>query len=378
MNAETVHGAAVELVDHECLESIVDRVDPRDPSEPNLLPEHGNKISSVNQEYHGSNSGSLGSVPEVGAEGTDHAVERVETEHRNNQGNPEDEELAGVQLEVAHEVVNDGEKRNLQDRDGDIGYAAGNSVGSRAIKPKILLSAENGTSHERFCCLGHGLRAEVDHGEKKGAGACENGCTTIRQHVEERSVDESLAKSAGKPESEGHTVSPDDLELSHGAGHDLCWQTDCVRARLSEEAFLDLVLDRGDKLLRFNGKFFMALDLLHVLAVDGTIPEDALKVRGTGGYAVLVAGLDLALVDDRDGREEVGNIGTSRADESHILKVALGQFSRAVVHLVALVNKEDLVEEVVDVVSCLIEGCQDGLLLLVGECAERLGEIQSR
>jgi hypothetical protein len=81
----------------------------------------------------------------------------------------------------------------------------------------------------------------------------------------------------------------------------------------------------------------------------------------------LMTFFDFSLVDSGDGSEEIGSVTTVRVDETEILKVASSFSSWTVVDDSTFGNDGDLVVEVVNTITGLVETDYGGVVFDVGE-----------
>ncbi|KAF1738373.1 hypothetical protein CRV24_000298 [Beauveria bassiana] len=293
-----------------------------------------------------------------------------------------DEELAGVEVKVAHKVQDEAKDDDLNKQERKVGEDAGKVDGRRAVKGVLFVALNDVAAGNGADELRQLKPAEEEDGEEGGAAAQKESRGVVGDVVKERADNEAHADDDGKLCVERLLVAPEQPELAAGAGEHLAPVADGVVGALQDGARLGLV----DRLLKGLGVGVARGG--EVALVVGNVGEDALvgvareerglELGGRLGAAGLEAVAEAARVDVADGREKVGRGLARGRKEAEIDKILAGVGRGALVQHAARVNDEHLVHELVDALAGLVQRRERGAVRDVGHDAQRPRIVERR
>lgn len=128
------------------------------------------------------------------------------------------------------------------------------------------------------------------------------------------------------------------------------------------------------------GLLQMPLKLLHIskdLPVCLAVSECCLKLLGSFGALVFVAGAELSGDWVTDGGEKVGSSLAWWCVETKVDEVLPGLVGRALIEHAPFIDDQDLVHQLINAFSGLIEGGDGCSIRYIGHDTQRFGVIQS-
>lgn len=156
-------------------------------------------------------------------------------------------------------------------------------------------------------------------------------------------------------------------DVPEGATLDLLRDTRSIWALGTRDALLSLFVEHCHlHFLDFMRQLLRRVNVAQHLLIDSCFTEARLKLVRSTRDTALQTGLDYSFREHGDGREEIGNIGAFRADESKILKVLSRNAARSVIDYPAFCQHKDFVELVVHSISCLVRCGDNSLAVRVG------------
>jgi hypothetical protein len=244
------------------------------------------------------------------------------------------------------------------------------------VHSKGFVLEKNRTASKRVGDLRHGNQRVAEESHEDGASLDEKTARVRRGIVEQRASDQSLYYHGNLFDEEGSLVSEDNLVLTYHTSFGLCDEADRHGAAIGKLLVLLLTNPLLEQLGSFVGDRRSGIVVLrpHALVDGGLLVLCSKSVCGSW-ETVLVIGVDLSLGWDSDTSEVVCDVGAMLADEAHALHEGLGFLERTVIDFLAFVEHEDLIEEIVDAVACLVEGDDGGETHYIGHGADGFGVL---
>ncbi|PMB69223.1 hypothetical protein BM221_003861 [Beauveria bassiana] len=349
--SDAIDNLAVELVGEQGVKGVREGVDPEYPDQPGMHLGLSELETCVEKGGSDDDAGHLGSI-----------VKRLE------QGADSTEQCRHAE---AGRHDNDPQNRN-------VGGNLGEAECSRVEKGKGLVLDQDRSSIKGIRHFRHGNQGRVEERKEERARLGEQTGRVTGRVVKEGAGDEGLDDVGDLLDDKGGLVAPDDLVLALDAGADLLREADRQRAARRNA----LVLLEGDRLFKVGGAV-ARLGRRRVVVLGGHARADGRGLvgfaDGGGGARELVAlgRLHLALRGNGDARQVVGDVGPGLADEAELLHKGPRLGHGSVKRLLALVEHEHLVKEVVDAVAGLVERDNGREAEDVGQGADGLCVVES-
>ena len=152
----------------------------------------GDEVAAVNEKDGRKQARNLRRRAKPPAQSSDHPEELDEAQRAGVDDDPEGEEFSSVDLQVGHEVEDEGEARYLYHDDGDVGDGVGDAECGGAVEAEAFVAHQDWPAHERGGGFRQGLEKEVEDGEEEDAWAKEDGHAGLWEVVEKAAADEGL------------------------------------------------------------------------------------------------------------------------------------------------------------------------------------------